>query len=46
MKNQLIQLYLLVCQIYNSQSCLEYQRASNFKPKFTEQELGSVNIVI
>ncbi|MFN2393684.1 MAG: transposase, partial [Pyrinomonadaceae bacterium] len=42
MKNQLIQLYLLVCQIYDSQSCLKYQRASNFKPRFTDQELMTV----
>lgn len=39
MKNQLIQLYLFVCQIYDKQSCLKYQRLSNFKPKFTDQEL-------
>lgn len=42
MKNQLIQLYVLVCQIYDSQSCLKYQRASNFKPRFTDQELITI----
>src|SRR5215210_4632828 len=42
MKNQLIQLYLLVCQIYDSQSCLKYQRLSNFKPRFTDQDLITV----
>lgn len=42
MKNQLIQLYVLVCQIYDSQSCLKSQRASNFKPRFTDQELITV----
>jgi hypothetical protein len=42
MKNQLIQLYVLVCQIYDSQSCLKYQRGSNFKPRFTDQELITV----
>lgn len=42
MENQLIQLYLLVCQIYDKQSCLKYQRLSNFKPKFTDQELVTV----
>jgi hypothetical protein len=42
MENQLIQLYLLVCQIYDSQSCLKSQRASNFKPRFTDQELITV----
>src|SRR5215213_3685353 len=39
MENQLIQLYLLVCQIYDNQSCLKYQRLSNFQPKFSDQEL-------
>jgi hypothetical protein len=42
MENQLIQLYLLVCQIYDKQSCLKYQRLSNFQPKFTDQELVTV----
>jgi hypothetical protein len=42
MKNQLIQLYLLVCQIYDNQSSLKYQRTSNFKPRFTDQELVTV----
>ncbi|MCA1623683.1 MAG: hypothetical protein LC768_06165 [Acidobacteria bacterium] len=41
MKNQLIQLYLLVCQIYDNQSSLKAQRASNFKPRFTDEELVS-----
>lgn len=39
MKNQLIQLYLLVCQIYDNQSVLKDQRLSNFKPVFSDQEL-------
>lgn len=38
MKNQLIQIYLLVCQIYHSHSSLKYQRLSNFKPKFSDEE--------
>ncbi len=42
MENQLIQLYLLVCQIYDNQSCLKSQRLSNFKPRFTDQELVTV----
>lgn len=42
MKNQLIQIYLLVCQIYNNQSSLKYQRSSNFKPVFTDEELITV----
>ncbi|MDQ3711941.1 MAG: IS982 family transposase [Acidobacteriota bacterium] len=41
MENQLIQLYLLVCQIYDNQSSLKSQRASNFKPRFTDEELVS-----
>lgn len=42
MKNQLIQLYLLVCQIYDNQSSLKAQRLSNFKPRFTDQELVTI----
>ncbi len=36
MKNQLIQIYLLVCDIYRNQSSLKFQRSSNFKPCFTK----------
>lgn len=40
MENQLIQLYLFVCQIYDTRSETCFQRASNnFKPRFTDQEL-------
>ena len=39
MKNQLIQIYLLVCQTYDNDSSLKYQRLSNFKPKFTDEEI-------
>jgi len=42
MKNQLIQIYLLVCHIYDNQSSLKSQRLSNFKPVFTDQELVTV----
>lgn len=42
MKNQVIQIYLLVCQIYDKQSCLKYQRASNFKPKFSDEEIITI----
>lgn len=42
MKNQLIQIYLLVCQIYDSHSSLKYQRLSNFKPVFTDEEIITV----
>lgn len=40
MENQLIQLYLFVCQIYDTRSVTCFQRASNnSKPDFTDQEL-------
>ncbi len=40
MENQLIQLYLFVCQIYDTRSETCFQRLSNNrKPKFTDQEL-------
>lgn len=42
MKNQLIQIYLLVCQTYDSHCSLKYQRASNFKPKFSDEEIVAV----
>jgi len=42
MDNQLIQIYLLVCQIYNSHSSLKYQRLSNFKPVFTDEEIITI----
>jgi hypothetical protein len=42
MKNQVIQIYLLVCDIYDSQSSLKYQRSSNFKPKFSDEEIITI----
>jgi hypothetical protein len=42
MDNQLIQIYLLVCQIYNSPSSLKYQRSSNFKPVFSDEEIITI----
>ncbi|MBA3786252.1 MAG: transposase [Acidobacteria bacterium] len=40
MENQLIQLYLFICQIYDTRSQTCFQRASNnSKPDFTDQEL-------
>lgn len=42
MKNQVIQIYLLVCDIYDSQTVLKYQRASNFKPKFSDEEIVTI----
>lgn len=43
MENQLIQLYVLVCHIYNTHSATCFQRMSNNrKPDFTDQELITV----
>jgi len=42
MKNQVIQIYLLVCQIYHNQCSLKHQRLSNFKPVFTDEEIITV----
>ena len=42
MENQLIQIYLLVCQIYDSHSSLKFQRASNFKPVFRDEEIIAI----
>ncbi len=39
MENQLIQIYLLVCASYDSHSSLKYQRLSNFKPNFSDEEI-------
>jgi hypothetical protein len=40
MENQLIQLYLFICQIYDTRSATCFQRASNnSKPDFTDQEI-------
>lgn len=42
MDNQLIQIYLLVCQIYHNCSSLKYQRLSNFKPVFSDEEIITI----
>ena len=42
MKNQLIQIYLLVCDIYHNQCSLKYQRLSNFKPLFSDEEVIAI----
>ncbi len=42
METKLIELYCLICRIYDSQRCLNYQRLSNFKPHFTDQELITI----
>lgn len=42
MEQQLIALYLLVCRAYDTQPDLKYQRLSNFRPRFTDEELLTV----
>ena len=42
MQLQLIELYLLVCRLYDTQPVLQFQRLSNFKPEFTDQELVTI----
>lgn len=39
MEHELIQLYLLVCDFYDNQPDLKYQRLSNFRPRCTDEEL-------
>jgi Transposase DDE domain. len=41
-ETQLIELYLLICTFYDSQPILNQQRLSNFKPRFTDQELLTI----
>jgi Transposase DDE domain len=38
-ETKLIELYLLICNFYDNQTVLKHQRLSNFKPRFTDQEL-------
>lgn len=43
MELQLIQLYLLVCHVYDTRSETCFQRLSNnSKPVFTDQELATI----
>lgn len=42
MEQQLIRLYLRVCRAYDNQSDLKYQRLSNFRPRFTDEELLTI----
>jgi hypothetical protein len=41
-ETKLIEPYCLICRIYDSQSSLKLQRLSNFKPRFSDQELITV----
>lgn len=42
MEHQLIALYLRVCRAYDNQPALKYQRLSNFRPRFTDEELLTI----
>ena len=42
MEQQLIALYLHVCRAYDKHPELKYQRLSNFRPHFTDEELVTV----
>lgn len=42
MEQQLIALYLRVCRAYDNQPDLKYQRLSNFRPRFTDEELLTI----
>lgn len=39
MEIKLIELYCLICRLYDSNKVLKHQRLSNFKPRFTDREL-------
>jgi hypothetical protein len=41
-EQQLIRLYLRVCRAYDNQPDLKYQRLSNFRPRFTDEELLTI----
>jgi hypothetical protein len=41
-EQQLIALYLRVCRVYDKHPALKYQRLSNFRPAFTDEELLTV----
>ncbi len=38
MEQQLIELFLLICDLYDKQPDLKYQRLSNFRPRCTDEE--------
>ena len=44
MENKLIELYLLICRLYDTEAVLKHQRLSNFKPTFTDEELLTMYI--
>lgn len=44
MQLQLIELYLLVCHLYDTQPVLQFQRLRQVKPEFTDQELVTIYV--
>ena len=42
MQRQLIELYLLVCHLYDTQPVLQFQRLRHVTPQFTDQELVTI----
>jgi hypothetical protein len=43
-EHKLIELYLLICHLYDKHSVLKHLRLSNFKPGFTDEELLTMYI--
>ncbi len=39
METKLIELYLLICRLYDNEPVLKQQRLSNFSPRFSDEEL-------
>ncbi len=44
MEIKLIELFVLICRLYDTHSVLKEQRISNFQPKFSDQELLTMYI--
>ena len=44
METKLIELFLLICDFYDNQPILKHQRLSNFKPRFSDQELLTIYV--
>ena len=42
MQRQLIELYLLVCHLYDTQPVVQFQRLRHVTPEFTDQELITI----
>ncbi|MDQ3255399.1 MAG: hypothetical protein M3R15_16115 [Acidobacteriota bacterium] len=44
MENKLIELYLLICRLYDTEAVLKHQRLSNFRPRCTDEEFLTMYI--